>query len=526
LDVARFLQVKKGLFFFDEAYRPVPLYKKFVGVRKPDPKKFRKQDRDAKAAGGDGKGKMNDGRGKGRGENQMGQSARQDNRRMDIRDVMDQVAFDEVMHNLYNNQQVLVFVHSRRDTIKLAQTFIDLAREKGLTEKFWSFRGEMRQYTNNLVNKDLKGLIEFGVGSHNAGLSRKDRKMMEGCFLEGKLRVVISTATLAWGVNLPAHAVVIKGTDVYEGGHGWKDVSILDVQQIFGRAGRPQYDTCGEATLITKIEKLNFYMGMMSSVRPIESHFPSCLKEALNAEIALDNVTSVSEAFAYIRKTFFYTRVNKSPLYYGIPTRRDVDSNLLDGIQTCLQELHHLRLIRLDEKNNFVESTELGRIASHFYINCATMERFCTYLNFYDDQANEKNEKGANSNNVNTCGDIEDQNLMTVLSQASEFQQLQTRQEEKHELLELKDITFLKKADNQFLTMIEKGDDSLGVGKSTGDNLTMDNVEKVMLLVQGYLSMVQYSEYSLQADTNYIVQNGTRILRCILEICLRKNLAD
>jgi hypothetical protein len=116
--------------------------------------------------------------------------------------------------------------------------------------------------------------------------------------------------------------------------------------------------------------------------------------------------------------------------------------------------------------------------------------------------------------------------LMTVLSQASEFQQLQTRQEEKHELLELKDITFLKKADNQFLTMIEKGDDSLGVGKSTGDNLTMDNVEKVMLLVQGYLSMVQYSEYSLQADTNYIVQNGTRILRCILEICLRKNLAD
>jgi len=45
---------------------------------------------------------------------------------------------------------------------------------------------------------------------------------------------------LAWGVNLPAYGVIIKGTKVYDSNAGgYKDIGIFDVQQIFGRAGRP-----------------------------------------------------------------------------------------------------------------------------------------------------------------------------------------------------------------------------------------------------------------------------------------------
>lgn len=59
------------------------------------------------------------------------------------------------------------------------------------------------------------------------------------------------TATLAWGVNLPAHTVVIKGTQVYDAQRGgFKDLGVLDVQQIFGRAGRPQFDTSGEGARV------------------------------------------------------------------------------------------------------------------------------------------------------------------------------------------------------------------------------------------------------------------------------------
>ena len=67
---------------------------------------------------------------------------------------------------------------------------------------------------------------------------RSDRNLVEKYFSQGLIKVLVCTATLAWGVNLPAHAVIIKGTEIYDAKHGnFVDVGILDVLQIFGRAG-------------------------------------------------------------------------------------------------------------------------------------------------------------------------------------------------------------------------------------------------------------------------------------------------
>ena len=61
-------------------------------------------------------------------------------------------------------------------------------------------------------------------------------------------QVLIATATLAWGVNFPAHMVVIKGTEYFDGKlHRYVDMPITDVLQMMGRAGRPQYDDTGVA---------------------------------------------------------------------------------------------------------------------------------------------------------------------------------------------------------------------------------------------------------------------------------------
>ena len=78
---------------------------------------------------------------------------------------------------------------------------------------------------------------------------RPHRTLVEKLFEVGLIRVLSCTSTLAWGVNLPAYAVIIKGTEIYADGN-YIDLSVLDVQQIFGRAGRPQYDTSGEATVL------------------------------------------------------------------------------------------------------------------------------------------------------------------------------------------------------------------------------------------------------------------------------------
>ena len=79
-------------------------------------------------------------------------------------------------------------------------------------------------------------------------------------------QVLCCTATLAWGVNLPAHAVIIKGTEIYDAKRGsFVDVGILDVLQIFGRAGRPQFDKSGHGTIITTHDKLAHYLSLLTN---------------------------------------------------------------------------------------------------------------------------------------------------------------------------------------------------------------------------------------------------------------------
>ena len=63
-------------------------------------------------------------------------------------------------------------------------------------------------------NLDLKDLLPYGFAIHNAGMNRIDRTLVEDLFADGHIQVLVSTATLAWGVNLPAHTVIIKGTQV------------------------------------------------------------------------------------------------------------------------------------------------------------------------------------------------------------------------------------------------------------------------------------------------------------------------
>lgn len=63
--------------------------------------------------------------------------------------------------------------------------------------------------------------------------NRVDRTLVEDLFSDRHIQVLVSTSTLAWGVNLPAHSVVIKGTQVYSPEKGrWIELGALDVLQV------------------------------------------------------------------------------------------------------------------------------------------------------------------------------------------------------------------------------------------------------------------------------------------------------
>ncbi len=90
----------------------------------------------------------------------------------------------------------------------------------------------------------LKQIIRRGVGVHHAGLLPRYRRVVEDLFEKKLLSVAVCTETLAAGINLPARSVVV--TSLMKGPYG--EEKLIDpstAHQIFGRAGRPQYDTEG-----------------------------------------------------------------------------------------------------------------------------------------------------------------------------------------------------------------------------------------------------------------------------------------
>ena len=116
-------------------------------------------------------------------------------------------------------------------------------------------------------------------------MTRVDRTLVEDLFADRHIQVLVSTSTLAWGVNLPAHTVIIKGTQIYNPEKGrWTELGALDVLQMLGRAGRPQYDTKGEGILITNHSELQFYLSLLNQQLPVESQMISKLEDVLNPQ--------------------------------------------------------------------------------------------------------------------------------------------------------------------------------------------------------------------------------------------------
>ena len=94
------------------------------------------------------------------------------------------------------------------------------------------------------IGPKLKQMLRRGVGVHHAGLLPKYRRVVEILFEKKLLSIALCTETLAAGINLPARSVVL--TSLVKGPFGKeKVIDASSAHQIFGRAGRPQYDTEG-----------------------------------------------------------------------------------------------------------------------------------------------------------------------------------------------------------------------------------------------------------------------------------------
>lgn len=220
----------------------------------------------------------------------------------------------------------------------------------------------------------LHHALTFGVGIHHAGLSTSDRELVEKLFLGGQIRVLVATATLAWGVNLPAHFVIVKGTEYFDGKTSrYVDYPLTDVLQMIGRAGRPGFDEKGVAVVMVAEDKKNYYKKFLYTPFPVESCLGQRMCENLNAEISIGTINTIIDAVGYLTWTFYARRVKANPSYYGSDSGsdEDVENFLLGVVKDTLGKLEEAKCIEIEQGNEtdgWVKPTTLGRCASNYYL--------------------------------------------------------------------------------------------------------------------------------------------------------------
>ncbi|MEQ2307495.1 ATP-dependent DNA helicase MER3 [Ameca splendens] len=378
-----------------------------------------------------------------------------------------------IIQTYADQKPTLVFCSTRKGAQQSAAV---LAKDARFIMNF-EHKRRLMKYTNSVLDSKLRDLMMLGVGYHHAGVDVSDRKLVEEAFTLGDLPVLFTTRTLAMGVNLPAHLVVIKSTTQYVAG-SCEEYSEADILQMIGRAGRPQFDTSATAVIMTKVQTREKYMKLMNGMEIIESSLHSHLMEHLNAEIVLQTISDVNMALDWIRSTFLYIRAIKNPSHYGFSANLDrygIEAKLQELCLKNLNSLSSIDLISMDEDIN-VKATEAGRLMARYCVAFETMQLFSKITG------------------TETLPDLVD-----LVSKSKEFRDIQLRVNEKRPLNTLN-------RDRNRTTI-----------RFPLEGKIKTSEMKVNCLIQAQLSSISIQDFGLTQETAKIFRIGMRISKCLSE---------
>jgi helicase len=301
---------------------------------------------------------------------------------------------DIAIDSLDNGGQALVFAETRKRASSLAAKAADGVYKrldktsKRMAEKVSSrirSKGDDTELTMNLCH-----LVSKGVAFHHAGLGPSSREIVEESFKAGTIKLLTATPTLAAGVNLPARRVVIASILRYDSDYGGNiPISILEYKQICGRAGRPKYDSFGEAIIVSETG---------ASAQDLYDHYVLGTPEPLRSQLTndrairvhlLSTITSIPgmkkfEIYDLFGSTLFAHQYRKSTVSFKV--------------DAALGYLESEDLIK--SKNDRYIATEFGRRASLLYIDPLTAVEFRKSIELIEQMPTSKN----NSNNNYTIG--------------------------------------------------------------------------------------------------------------------------
>ncbi|UCE65295.1 MAG: DEAD/DEAH box helicase [Candidatus Zixiibacteriota bacterium] len=140
-------------------------------------------------------------------------------------------------------EQTIIFTSTKRNAVGLTRF---LSKELNLKSAKNTIAG-LDDLPLSVQNEILGECLFGGTAFHHAELDQDQRELVEAGFRSGEIRILVSTTTLAWGVNLPAKNVFIESMK-YSGSRSFNcrdtliPLSTVDFSQAAGRAGRIGYD--------------------------------------------------------------------------------------------------------------------------------------------------------------------------------------------------------------------------------------------------------------------------------------------
>jgi helicase len=137
-----------------------------------------------------------------------------------------------------DGEQVLVFLRARRACERLAEALA----ERNFWKRAEAAIAKLKSETGSALGGRLEQTLQSAVAFHHADLSSQQRRILEEDFRSGEIRALVSTTTLAMGVNLPAQTVFIDCYKYQIGNRSGKPMIVplnwSEYEAMSGRAGR------------------------------------------------------------------------------------------------------------------------------------------------------------------------------------------------------------------------------------------------------------------------------------------------
>ncbi|MFB6295438.1 MAG: DEAD/DEAH box helicase [Halobacteriales archaeon] len=264
--------------------------------------------------------------------------------------------------------QCLAFVHSRRAAESLARAF---------AAEWFGTAGdaaaEIRETARTDTGEALAACVKSGVAFHHAGLRPAHRSLVEAAFRDREIDAVCATPTLAAGVNIPARRVIVRDHWRYTD-DGRTPLPVLEVHQMFGRAGRPDLDPYGEAVLIAEDEP---------EARELRERYIEGDPEAVTSKLASQDALR-THVLATIANGFAGSRGELLDVLEGTFYAAEEDHAVLVDIADLV--LDYLADVDMIERKDGLDATDLGEQVSRLYVDPETGAEFVAAFEAAEDR--------------------------------------------------------------------------------------------------------------------------------------------